>query len=167
MCLQFTESGDIDNTCEIYMDWANHYLHKAGYSDVLMDLKDISDGNFLPKVIQSVVQGVVPIIHTTAVTDDQKKENVESCIQYLQTIGINCSACQAKDISEGNMRAILSLFYNLSQYKRSASKGSIGSIGDHPPSRISRPISPGPKNTFSVATTGRSIVLSCSNYRIL
>ena len=36
------------------MDWANHYFHKAGYSDVLMDLKDISDGNFLPKVIQSV-----------------------------------------------------------------------------------------------------------------
>jgi len=25
-----------------------------------------------------------------------QKENVESCIQYLQTIGINCSACQAK-----------------------------------------------------------------------
>jgi len=29
------------------------------------------------------------------------------------------------DISEGNMRAILSLFYNLSQYKRSASKGMV------------------------------------------
>jgi len=36
------------------MDWANHYLHRAGFTDVLLDLKDISDGNFLPKVIQAV-----------------------------------------------------------------------------------------------------------------
>jgi len=44
--------------------------------------------------------------------------------------------------------------------------GSIGSIGDHPPSRISCPVSPGPKSTFSVATPGGSILLSCRKYRI-
>ena len=52
MCIKFPASFVF--VIQIYMDWANHYLHKAGYSDVLMDLKDISDGNFLPKVIQSV-----------------------------------------------------------------------------------------------------------------
>ena len=127
---------------KIYMDWANHYLHRGGFTDVLLDLKDISDGNFLPKVIQAVVQGVVPAIHNTAVTDDQKRENIENCIQYLQAIGINCSSCQPKDICDGNMRAILSLFYNLSQHKKMATKETAGNHGDHQPSRISRPIPP-------------------------
>ena len=44
--------------------------------------------------------------------------------------------------------------------------GSVGSIGDHPPSRISCPVSPGPKNTFSVATPIRSTLLSRKKYRV-
>ena len=36
------------------MDWANHYLRKAGHSATLSDLKDISDGHFLPQIIQAV-----------------------------------------------------------------------------------------------------------------
>ena len=36
------------------MDWANHYLRKSGHSATLADLKDISDGQFLPQIIQAV-----------------------------------------------------------------------------------------------------------------
>lgn len=39
------------------MDWANHYLRKAGHSATLSDLKDISDGQFLPQIIQAVGKG--------------------------------------------------------------------------------------------------------------
>ena len=39
---------------QIYLDWANHYLRKAGQTLVLNDLKDISDGYYLPQVIQAV-----------------------------------------------------------------------------------------------------------------
>ena len=39
---------------QVYMDWANHYLRKAGHSATLSDLKDISDGVFLPQIIQAV-----------------------------------------------------------------------------------------------------------------
>ena len=36
------------------MDWANHYLRKTGHSATLSDLKEISDGLFLPHIIQAV-----------------------------------------------------------------------------------------------------------------
>ncbi len=49
--------------------------------------------------------------------------NVEACVHYLEKMGVNCSNCAAKDIADGNMRAILSLFYSLSQHKRSKSGG--------------------------------------------
>ena len=39
---------------QVYMDWANHYLRKSGHSATLSDLKDISDGHFLPQIIQAV-----------------------------------------------------------------------------------------------------------------
>ena len=39
---------------QVYMDWANHYLRKAGHSATLSDLKEISDGHFLPQIIQAV-----------------------------------------------------------------------------------------------------------------
>ena len=39
---------------QVYMDWANHYLRKAGHSTTLSDLKEISDGHFLPQIIQAV-----------------------------------------------------------------------------------------------------------------
>lgn len=50
-----------------------------------------------------------------------QQENVEACVRYLEKMGINCTSCIAKDISDGNMRAILSLFYSLSQHKRNKS----------------------------------------------
>ena len=39
---------------QVYMDWANHYLRKTGHSATLSDLKEISDGLFLPQIIQAV-----------------------------------------------------------------------------------------------------------------
>ena len=39
---------------QVYMDWANHYLRKAGHSATLSDLKEISDGHFLPQIIGAV-----------------------------------------------------------------------------------------------------------------
>ena len=42
---------------QVYMDWANHYLRKAGHSATLSDLKEISDGHFLPQIIGAVGKG--------------------------------------------------------------------------------------------------------------
>ena len=62
------------------------------------------------------------------------------------------------DICDGNMRAIYSLFYNLSHFKKMAKEGGGGSGhgeggGGAPASRIARPISPGLKSTLSVSSS--------------
>ena len=58
------------------------------------------------------------------------------------------------DVCDGNMRAIYSLFYNLSHFKK-MTKDSHGEGGASsnapPPSRIARPISPGLKSSYGVA----------------
>ncbi len=59
------------------------------------------------------------------------------------------------DICDGNMRAIYSLFYNLSHFKKMAKEGH-GEGGGGAPSRIARPISPGLKSTLSVSSGGGS-----------
>ena len=58
------------------------------------------------------------------------------------------------------MRAIYSLFYNLSHFKKMAKEGGggggHGEGGGGAPSRIARPISPGLKSTLSVTSGGSS-----------
>lgn len=66
------------------------------------------------------------------------------------------------DICDGNMRAIYSLFYNLSHFKKMAKEGGGGGGSGHgeggggAPSRIARPISPSLKSTLSVTSGGSS-----------
>ena len=55
------------------------------------------------------------------------------------------------DVADGNMRAILSLFYYLSQFKKSVSKSGLTSSDSTHTSRIARPVSPGLKTTHGVA----------------
>ena len=62
------------------------------------------------------------------------------------------------DICDGNMRAIYSLFYNLSHFKKMAKEGGGASGhgeggGGAPASRIARPISPGLKSTLSISSS--------------
>ena len=55
------------------------------------------------------------------------------------------------------MRAIYSLFYNLSHFKKMAKEGGHGEGGGGAPaSRIARPISPGLKSTLSVSSPSSS-----------
>lgn len=57
------------------------------------------------------------------------------------------------DVCDGNMRAIYSLFYNLSHFKKmnKESHGEGGASSNVPtPSRIARPVSPGLKTSYGV-----------------
>lgn len=41
--------------CQIYTDWANHYLAKSGKEQLIKDLQqDVSDGVLLAEIIQVV-----------------------------------------------------------------------------------------------------------------
>uniref|UniRef100_A0A1X7VNK0 Calponin-homology (CH) domain-containing protein n=2 Tax=Amphimedon queenslandica TaxID=400682 RepID=A0A1X7VNK0_AMPQE len=133
---------------KVYTDWANNRLKKAGLTDVQVnDLhKDIPDGFILPKIIQAVVHEDVPGILSSPDNDSERKQNIEASVMYLQRIGINCNGFSAKDISEGSMRAILQLFFSLSQFKPKASEEAQPS----PSSSRLRPVSPSLRMMHSV-----------------
>ena len=80
---------------------------------------------------------------------EREKASVLSCLYPLLP----------SDICDGNMRAIYSLFYNLSHFKKMAKEGGgsgHGEGGGGAPSRIARPISPSLKSTLSVTSGGSS-----------
>jgi neuron navigator 2 len=44
--------------------------------------------------------------------------NIKSCLDLLETLGIALDGITAHDIKEGNLKAILGLFFALSKYKQ-------------------------------------------------
>ncbi|KAH9402673.1 Neuron navigator [Tyrophagus putrescentiae] len=45
-------------------------------------------------------------------------ENIEICIKFLAQLGVNVKEISAKDVHEGNLKSILTLFFNVSRYKQ-------------------------------------------------
>jgi hypothetical protein len=108
---------------KVYMDWANHYLRKAHYTHSLSDLHECVKGDNLPKIIHAVVQSHVPNITISPATEDERTHNINCCISHLEASGINCSSFSVSDLADGNTKTILSLFYTLSQFKRTNKSG--------------------------------------------
>ncbi|XP_077195004.1 neuron navigator 3 isoform X12 [Paroedura picta] len=51
--------------------------------------------------------------------EDQKKiENVDVCLSFLAARGVNVQGLSAEEIRNGNLKAILGLFFSLSRYKQ-------------------------------------------------
>ncbi|UXI15332.1 hypothetical protein NH340_JMT01275 [Sarcoptes scabiei] len=44
--------------------------------------------------------------------------NIENCIGFLERFGVNVNGINAKDIYEGNLKSILTLFFNISRHKQ-------------------------------------------------
>ncbi|KAK6631850.1 hypothetical protein RUM43_013916 [Polyplax serrata] len=45
-------------------------------------------------------------------------ENIKNCLVFLASIGVNLDGITAKDVREGNLKAILGLFFSLSRHKQ-------------------------------------------------
>ncbi|ELU14589.1 hypothetical protein CAPTEDRAFT_134249, partial [Capitella teleta] len=104
---------------QIYTDWANHYLEKARHKRFITDLQsDISDGVLLASVIEAVTNEKVEGIHAKPKTASQMVENITACLSFLAGIGVNVDSLSAKDVREGNLKAILGLFFSLSRFKQ-------------------------------------------------
>ncbi|GIY86815.1 uncharacterized protein CDAR_281191 [Caerostris darwini] len=63
-----------------------------------------------------------------------KVENITSCLSFIGELGVSIEGVTSKDVREGNLKVILSLFFNLSRYKQAqknsnsvASKNSVNS----------------------------------------
>lgn len=44
--------------------------------------------------------------------------NIKSCLDLLETLGVALDGITAHDVKEGNLKAILGLFFALSKYKQ-------------------------------------------------
>ncbi|XP_069084886.1 neuron navigator 3 isoform X1 [Pleurodeles waltl] len=104
---------------KIYTDWANHYLAKSGHRRLIKDLQqDIADGVLLAEIIQIIANEKVEDINGCPRSQSQMIENVDVCLNFLSARGVNVQGLSAEEIRNGNLKAILGLFFSLSRFKQ-------------------------------------------------
>ena len=104
---------------EIYTDWANHYLDKLKGRQRIKDLQtELRDGLVLSDVIEAVTSSRVPEIVRKPKTPAQMTHNLQQCLNFLLSRGVAVEEITAKEVHEGNLKAILGLFFQLSRYKQ-------------------------------------------------
>ncbi|XP_032894571.1 neuron navigator 2 isoform X5 [Amblyraja radiata] len=104
---------------QIYTDWANHYLVKSGHKRLIRDLQqDITDGVLLADIIQVVANEKIEDINGCPKNRSQMIENIDVCLSFLAAKGVNIQGLSAEEIRNGNLKAILGLFFSLSRYKQ-------------------------------------------------
>uniref|UniRef100_A0A671M3B6 Neuron navigator 2-like n=1 Tax=Sinocyclocheilus anshuiensis TaxID=1608454 RepID=A0A671M3B6_9TELE len=104
---------------QIYTDWANHYLAKSGHKRLIKDLQqDVSDGVLLAEIIQVIANEKIEDINGCPKSRSQMIENIDACLSFLAAKGVNIQGLSAEEIRNGNLKAILGLFFSLSRYKQ-------------------------------------------------
>ncbi|KAM5248269.1 neuron navigator 2 isoform 2-T2 [Ctenodactylus gundi] len=119
--LPLRKSGSLENgiDTQIYTDWANHYLAKSGHKRLIKDLQqDVTDGVLLAQIIQVVANEKIEDINGCPKNRSQMIENIDACLNFLAAKGINIQGLSAEEIRNGNLKAILGLFFSLSRYKQ-------------------------------------------------
>ncbi|KAM8939033.1 neuron navigator 2 [Pelodytes ibericus] len=118
------EDQQVDSTengfnTQIYTDWANHYLSKSGHKRLIKDLQqDVTDGVLLAEIIQVVANEKIEDINRSPKNRSQMMENIDACLSFLTAKGISIQGLSAEEIRNGNLKAILGLFFSLSRYKQ-------------------------------------------------
>ncbi|KAJ8344342.1 hypothetical protein SKAU_G00316710 [Synaphobranchus kaupii] len=103
----------------IYTDWANHYLAKSGHKRLIKDLQqDVTDGVLLAEIIQVIANEKIADINGCPKSRSQMIENIDACLSFLAAKGVNVQGLSAEEIRNGNLKAILGLFFSLSRYKQ-------------------------------------------------
>uniref|UniRef100_A0A674GVF3 Neuron navigator 2 n=1 Tax=Taeniopygia guttata TaxID=59729 RepID=A0A674GVF3_TAEGU len=115
------KSSSVENgfDTQIYTDWANHYLAKSGHKRLIKDLQqDVTDGVLLAEIIEVVANEKIEDINGCPKNRSQMIENIDACLSFLAAKGINIQGLSAEEIRNGNLKAILGLFFSLSRYKQ-------------------------------------------------
>uniref|UniRef100_A0A9J8AL21 Neuron navigator 2 n=1 Tax=Cyprinus carpio carpio TaxID=630221 RepID=A0A9J8AL21_CYPCA len=109
----------LEDQKQIYTDWANHYLAKSGHKRLIKDLQqDVSDGVLLAEIIQVIANEKIEEINGCPKSRSQMIENIDVCLSFLAAKGVNIHGLSAEEIRNGNLKAILGLFFSLSRYKQ-------------------------------------------------
>ncbi|KAK1891341.1 Neuron navigator 2 [Dissostichus eleginoides] len=100
----------------IYTDWANHYLAKSGNKRLIKDLQtDVADGVLLAEIIQVVANEKIDDINGCPKSRTQMIENIDACLSFLAAKGVNIQGLSSEEIRNGNLKAILGLFFSFQQ----------------------------------------------------
>ncbi|XP_068050270.1 neuron navigator 2 isoform X1 [Anomalospiza imberbis] len=132
------KSSSVENgfDTQIYTDWANHYLAKSGHKRLIKDLQqDVTDGVLLAEIIEVVANEKIEDINGCPKNRSQMIENIDACLSFLAAKGINIQGLSAEEIRNGNLKAILGLFFSLSRYKQQQQQP------QHHPSQQAGPLS--------------------------
>ncbi|XP_065448664.1 neuron navigator 2 isoform X13 [Chrysemys picta bellii] len=148
------KSNSLENgfDTQIYTDWANHYLAKSGHKRLIKDLQqDVTDGVLLAEIIQVVANEKIEDINGCPKNRSQMIENIDACLSFLAAKGINIQGLSAEEIRNGNLKAILGLFFSLSRYKQQQQQP-LKQHPQHHPSQQPPPVSqqPGPPSQCPV-----------------
>ncbi|XP_061102656.1 neuron navigator 2-like isoform X2 [Conger conger] len=151
----------------IYTDWANHYLAKSGNKRIIKDLQqDVTDGVLLAEIIQVVANEKIEDINGFPKSRSQMIENIDACLSFLAAKGVNIQGLSAEEIRNGNLKAILGLFFSLSRYKQQQAQKH--SSQPHAPHQHHQTSSPSTQHTHSQAgapVQGQSHTLSAQTQK--
>ncbi|XP_059508586.1 neuron navigator 3 isoform X2 [Stegostoma tigrinum] len=112
-------SHKVEDQKKIYTDWANHYLARSGHKRLIKDLQqDVADGVLLAEIIQIIANEKIEAINSCPKSQAQMIENVDACLSFLAVRGVRIQSLSAEEIRDGNLKAILGLFFSLSRYKQ-------------------------------------------------
>ncbi|KAF1765469.1 hypothetical protein GCK72_005421 [Caenorhabditis remanei] len=105
----------------IYTDWANRHLSKGSLS---RPIRDISNEFRDYRLVSQLINVIVPINeYSPTYTKKLAKitsnlDGLETCLDYLKNLGLDCSKLTKTDIDSGNLGAVLQLLFLLSTYKQ-------------------------------------------------
>ncbi|XP_072581506.1 neuron navigator 2 isoform X4 [Vulpes vulpes] len=139
--LPLRRSGSVENgfDTQIYTDWANHYLAKSGHKRLIKDLQqDVTDGVLLAQIIQVVANEKIEDINGCPKNRSQMIENIDACLNFLAAKGINIQGLSAEEIRNGNLKAILGLFFSLSRYKQQQQQPQKQHLSAPPPPAVAQ-----------------------------
>ncbi|KAL4642001.1 neuron navigator 2 isoform X1 [Arapaima gigas] len=127
-------AADTGVDTQIYTDWANHYLAKSGHKRLIKDLQqDVTDGVLLAEIIQVVANEKIEDINGCPKSRSQMIENIDACLSFLAAKGVNIQGLSAEEIRNGNLKAILGLFFSLSRYKQQQAHKQASQSTQHRP----------------------------------
>ncbi|KAF3832993.1 hypothetical protein F7725_026658 [Dissostichus mawsoni] len=86
---------------------------------MIKDLQtDVADGVLLAEIIQVVANEKIDDINGCPKSRTQMIENIDACLSFLAAKGVNIQGLSSEEIRNGNLKAILGLFFSLSRYKQ-------------------------------------------------
>ena len=111
--------GKQKSIVEIYTDWANHYLEKTRGKHKIRCLQtELVDGLLLAEVIEAVTHQKVPDIAKKPKNRAAMVTNIQACLNFLLAKGVAVEEIAPEEVHDGNLKAILGLFFQLSRFKQ-------------------------------------------------